>query len=189
MLVETVGVGQVEVEVAGKADTTVVVVNPGWGDSVQANKAGLMEIADVFVDQQGRPRRRRRDPPRPGADARARRRRRLADDESPTAGGRRSSPPWRPTGDGVAELWDAVAQHRHHADGVGAARAPPRRAAARGARRDRRPPARASEPAQLCGEERWRGAHRCGASTRELDPWAAADEMIAPTEAAARSDP
>ena len=48
-LVETVGVGQVEVEVAGKADTTVVVVNPGWGDSVQANKAGLMEIADVFV--------------------------------------------------------------------------------------------------------------------------------------------
>ena len=49
ILVETVGVGQVEVEVAGKADTTVVVVNPGWGDAVQANKAGLMEIADVFV--------------------------------------------------------------------------------------------------------------------------------------------
>src|SRR5437899_3235768 len=46
---ETVGVGQVEVEVAGAADTTVVVVNPGWGDAVQANKAGLMEIADVFV--------------------------------------------------------------------------------------------------------------------------------------------
>jgi len=49
ILVETVGVGQVEVEIAGKADTTVVVVNPGWGDSVQANKAGLMEIADIFV--------------------------------------------------------------------------------------------------------------------------------------------
>ncbi len=49
ILVETVGVGQVEVEVAGKADTTVVVVNPGWGDAVQANKAGLMEVADVFV--------------------------------------------------------------------------------------------------------------------------------------------
>ena len=48
-MVETVGVGQVEVEVAGKADTTVVVVNPGWGDSVQANKAGLMEVADVFA--------------------------------------------------------------------------------------------------------------------------------------------
>ena len=49
IIVETVGVGQVEVEVAGKADTTVVVVNPGWGDSVQAAKAGLMEVADVFA--------------------------------------------------------------------------------------------------------------------------------------------
>ena len=49
ILVETVGVGQVEVEIAGAADTTVVVVNPGWGDGVQANKAGLLEIADVFV--------------------------------------------------------------------------------------------------------------------------------------------
>jgi LAO/AO transport system kinase len=49
ILIETVGVGQVEVEVAAAADTTVVVVNPGWGDSVQANKAGLLEIADLFV--------------------------------------------------------------------------------------------------------------------------------------------
>ncbi|MFP5377129.1 MAG: methylmalonyl Co-A mutase-associated GTPase MeaB, partial [Acidimicrobiia bacterium] len=49
VLVETVGVGQVEVEVAGRADTTVVVVNPGWGDAVQANKAGLLEVADVLV--------------------------------------------------------------------------------------------------------------------------------------------
>lgn len=49
VVIETVGVGQVEIEVASTADTTVVVVNPGWGDSVQANKAGLMEIADVFV--------------------------------------------------------------------------------------------------------------------------------------------
>lgn len=49
VLLETVGVGQVEVEIVGAADTTVVVVNPGWGDAVQANKAGLMEIADIFV--------------------------------------------------------------------------------------------------------------------------------------------
>ncbi|CAA9209117.1 MAG: putative periplasmic protein kinase ArgK and related GTPases of G3E family [uncultured Acidimicrobiales bacterium] len=49
VIIETVGVGQVEVEVAGAADTTVVVVNPGWGDAVQANKAGLLEIADIFV--------------------------------------------------------------------------------------------------------------------------------------------
>jgi GTPase len=49
IVVETVGVGQVEVEVAGAADTTVVVVNPGWGDGVQAAKAGLLEIGDVFA--------------------------------------------------------------------------------------------------------------------------------------------
>ena len=49
VLVETVGVGQVEVEVAESADTTVVVVNPGWGDGVQAAKAGLLEIGDVFA--------------------------------------------------------------------------------------------------------------------------------------------
>ena len=49
ILVETVGVGQVEVAVAGAADTTVVVVTPGWGDGVQASKAGLLEIGDVFV--------------------------------------------------------------------------------------------------------------------------------------------
>jgi LAO/AO transport system kinase len=49
VIVETVGVGQVEVEVASAADTTVVVLTPGWGDSVQANKAGLLEVADIFV--------------------------------------------------------------------------------------------------------------------------------------------
>ncbi|MEM9033520.1 MAG: methylmalonyl Co-A mutase-associated GTPase MeaB [Actinomycetota bacterium] len=59
VLIETVGVGQIEVDIAGEADTTVVVVNPGWGDSVQANKAGLLEIADVFVINKA---------DRPGAD-------------------------------------------------------------------------------------------------------------------------
>ncbi len=49
IIVETVGVGQVEVSIAAAADTTVVVVTPGWGDAVQANKAGLLEVADVFV--------------------------------------------------------------------------------------------------------------------------------------------
>jgi len=47
--VETVGVGQMEVEIASAADTTLVVVNPGWGDAMQANKAGLLEVADIFV--------------------------------------------------------------------------------------------------------------------------------------------
>lgn len=49
ILLETVGVGQAEVEVANAADTTVVVLAPGMGDSVQANKAGILEIADVFA--------------------------------------------------------------------------------------------------------------------------------------------
>ncbi|GAC1313163.1 MAG: methylmalonyl Co-A mutase-associated GTPase MeaB [Acidimicrobiales bacterium] len=49
VLVETVGVGQSEVEIAGSADTTMVVLTPGAGDSVQANKAGLLEVADLFV--------------------------------------------------------------------------------------------------------------------------------------------
>jgi LAO/AO transport system kinase len=49
ILVETVGVGQAEVEIASAADSTVVLVVPGMGDSVQAAKAGLLEVADVLV--------------------------------------------------------------------------------------------------------------------------------------------
>ena len=49
IIIETVGVGQVEVDVASAADPVVVVVTSGWGDAVQANKAGLLEIADLFV--------------------------------------------------------------------------------------------------------------------------------------------
>ena len=49
ILVETVGVGQSEVEVAGLADTTIVLLAPGMGDAVQAAKAGILEIGDVFV--------------------------------------------------------------------------------------------------------------------------------------------
>ena len=78
VIIETVGVGQVEVEVASAADTTVVVVNPGWGDAVQADKAGLLEIADVLVvnkaDRPGPD----DDGARPAPDARALRRTRLA---------------------------------------------------------------------------------------------------------------
>ncbi|HEY2176519.1 MAG TPA: methylmalonyl Co-A mutase-associated GTPase MeaB [Mycobacteriales bacterium] len=49
VLIETVGVGQAEVEVASAADTTLVLVAPGMGDGIQAAKAGILEIADVFV--------------------------------------------------------------------------------------------------------------------------------------------
>jgi LAO/AO transport system kinase len=49
VLIETVGVGQSELDIVEAAETTLVVLNPGWGDEVQAVKAGLMEVADVFV--------------------------------------------------------------------------------------------------------------------------------------------
>lgn len=58
-IIETVGVGQDEIEIAGHADVTVVVLVPGMGDDVQAIKAGIMEIADVFVINKA---------DRPGAD-------------------------------------------------------------------------------------------------------------------------
>jgi LAO/AO transport system kinase len=53
LIVETVGVGQSEVEVMELADVVVLVVGPGWGDSVQADKAGIVEIADLFVVNKG----------------------------------------------------------------------------------------------------------------------------------------
>lgn len=57
LIVETTGVGQVEVDIVSAADTTVLLVAPGWGDAIQASKAGLLEVADVLVvnkaDRQG----------------------------------------------------------------------------------------------------------------------------------------
>jgi LAO/AO transport system kinase len=53
VLVETVGVGQSEVEVMGMVDVVVLVVGPGWGDQIQAEKAGVVEIADVLVVNKG----------------------------------------------------------------------------------------------------------------------------------------
>ena len=117
ILVETVGVGQVEVEVAGKADTTVVVVNPGWGDSVQANKAGLMEVADVFVINKA---------DRTGTEETRRDLEQMLE-LSGAFDGHDDAHSWRPpivatvatTGDGVPELWAAVNAHREHATATG----------------------------------------------------------------------
>ena len=60
IIIETVGIGQSEIEIAGLADTTIVVLVPEGGDDIQTMKAGLMEIADVFVVNKA---------DRPGADA------------------------------------------------------------------------------------------------------------------------
>ena len=110
VLVETVGVGQVELEVAATAEMTIVVVTPGWGDSMQAAKAGLLEIADLFVVNKA---------DRPGA---AEARRDLAQmlDLGVGRGGR-----WRPPivdtvatdGTGVGELFDGIGAFREHLRG------------------------------------------------------------------------
>ena len=110
VLVETVGVGQVEVEIAGAADTTVVVVNPGWGDNVQANKAGLLEIADVFVINKA---------DRKGMEDT---RRDLEDMLTLSDLGE-----WRPPivpaiatkGEGIEELWTQILAHREFAERSG----------------------------------------------------------------------
>jgi len=105
ILVETVGVGQVEVEVAGAADTTVVVVNPGWGDAVQANKAGLLEVADVLVINKA---------DRPGVEETRRDLERMLDLSDGSGWRPPVVPTCAPTGEGVDELWAAVGDHRAH---------------------------------------------------------------------------
>jgi LAO/AO transport system kinase len=116
IVIETVGAGQSEVEIARLAETTVVVEVPDMGDEVQAIKAGLLEIADVIAVNKG---------DRPGADRAARQLRAMLS----TAGGRveRKPPPVMLTtatsGDGVAALADAIEQHRSTAKQPNQARA------------------------------------------------------------------
>jgi LAO/AO transport system kinase len=105
VILETVGVGQMEVDVASATDTTVVVVTPGWGDSMQANKAGLLEVADVFVVNKA---------DRPGAREARRDLEQMLDLSAPSD--------WRPPvvetsaadGTGIDELFGLVAGHRAH---------------------------------------------------------------------------
>jgi LAO/AO transport system kinase len=174
ILVETVGVGQVEVEIAGKADTTVVVVNPGWGDSVQANKAGLMEIADIFVINKA---------DRKGVDETSRDLMQMLDlSDMPHEA-------WRPpiipaigtTGQGVPEIWDAVLEHRAASEASGEL--------------DRRRTFRLREELreiiaqrlgrrarEICTGDRW-DELTDEVVARATDPWTAADEMLAAVDA------
>ena len=174
ILVETVGVGQVEVEIAGKADTTVVVLNPGWGDSVQANKAGLMEIADIFVINKA---------DRKGVEETRR------DVEQMLELSDLAHDAWRPpiiatvgnTGEGVPGLWDAIGEHRAviEANGELVQR---RQFRLREELREivaRRLEQRARE---ICTGERWDTLQQ-GVLDRTIDPWSAADEMLRGVEA------
>ena len=169
VLVETVGVGQVEVEVAGKADTTVVVVNPGWGDSVQANKAGLMEIADVFVINKA---------DRNGVEETRR------DLEQMLELSDLPHDAWRPpivptiasTGDGVAAVWDAINAHRAHAETSGELE---RRRSFRSSEELREIVTnRLRERARdICTGDRW-DQLTVEVVAQTTDPWTAADEML-----------
>jgi LAO/AO transport system kinase len=110
VIVETVGVGQAEVEVAGATDTTLVVVAPGWGDAVQAAKAGILEVADVFAVNKA---------DKDGVNDAVR------DLTMMLRTGEHGE--WIPpvvrtstvTGEGVDELWEAIAKHRAHLEATG----------------------------------------------------------------------
>jgi LAO/AO transport system kinase len=167
IVIETVGVGQVEVEIAGHADTTVVVVNPGWGDSVQTAKAGLMEIADVFVVNKA---------DRPGS----------AETQSDLVGMLELSSRrvWRPpivrtvatTGEGVDELFEAIAAHRSHLEATGDADAR-RRARLREELRGLVAAEMLERASKLCSGQRFETIVD-DVARRARDPYAAADELL-----------
>jgi GTPase len=170
VLVETVGVGQSEVEVASAADTAVVLLAPGMGDGIQAAKAGILEIGDVFVVNKA---------DRDGADATARELNHML-----ALGERREPGDWRPPiiktvaarGEGVPEVVEALEKHRAWLAETG-------RLAAR-----RRARAAAEIEAIALGVLRSRfgslhGDSRLAAladrvAGGELDPFAAADELL-----------
>jgi LAO/AO transport system kinase len=174
VLIETVGVGQVEIEVAGAADTTMVVVNPGWGDAVQAAKAGLLEIADLFVVNKS---------DRDGAAETVRDLEFMLDLSMPPAG----QPHWRPPivktvasrGEGFEELWEAIASHRAHLEADG-------RLAARRTRRIR-DELRAivverlyERAGTVCTGDRF-DELAASVEGREVDPYSAAESLLSET--------
>jgi LAO/AO transport system kinase len=167
VITETVGVGQAEVEVTGVADTTVVVLAPGMGDAIQAAKAGILEIADVFCVNKGD----RQGASRTVAELR----------EFQTLGdtGRAGAPivvTTASSGEGVEDLAAAIDEHRNALvarDGLAQRRTARARLQIRevalGTVRDR--------AAQLTGAA---GLNDLAAAVarRELDPYTAADRLL-----------
>ena len=174
VLVETVGVGQAEVEIASLADTTMVLLAPGMGDGIQAAKAGILEIADIFVVNKA---------DRDGADQVARDLRYMQ-----SLGGRHSEAgAWRPPivktvasrGEGFEELWEAINSHRSFLESDG-------RLAARRRKRTR------EELRSIVVERLYERAGQVCAGpgfdelaarveAREVDPYSAAESLLAET--------
>ena len=166
VVIETVGVGQAEVEITDACDTTLVVVNPGWGDAVQAAKAGLMEIADVFVVNKAE---------RPGAKDAVRELKQMLD---------MSDAEWKPEivetvatkSQGIDELWAAIEKHRAYQDEKGLLEARRRRRVGREIREivaERYRQRLDAECASLLQQLTDRVV------ARDIDPYAAAEELIA----------
>jgi LAO/AO transport system kinase len=167
IIVETVGVGQDEVEIADAADTTVVVLNPGWGDGIQAAKAGILEIGDVFVVNKA---------DRPGvrdtvADLRAM----LALDEQA-----RWTPPVltavASAGEGMDELWEEVQRHRAHLVEGGLLQAR-RRARRRGELETALVAAFRRSARQVLADDDGGGVATL-VESGEMDPWTAAESIL-----------
>jgi len=167
VLVETVGVGQEEVDVIGVADTVCLVTVPGLGDDIQAIKAGILEIADVLVVNKA---------DRPGADETVRdlaQMLSLAKDH-----------PWKPpiirtsarSGEGTRELVDAIEKHRAWSAGSGE-QVRRRRAAARVEVEALLREALLRELAGRVGESRLAAAV-ARVAERSLDPYAAVEELL-----------
>ncbi|MFF7993132.1 methylmalonyl Co-A mutase-associated GTPase MeaB [Kitasatospora xanthocidica] len=171
ILVETVGVGQSEVEVAAQADTTVVLLAPGMGDGIQAAKAGILEIGDLFVVNKA---------DRDGADATARELNHMLG-----LGEAREAGDWRPPivktvaarGEGVDEVVEALEKHRAWLEEHGELAVRRRRRAAEEIEAIALAELRA-RIGDLRGDRHLAAlAERVAAG--ELDPYGAADELVA----------
>ncbi|MER7950847.1 methylmalonyl Co-A mutase-associated GTPase MeaB [Streptomyces sp. NPDC096079] len=171
ILVETVGVGQSEVEIASQADTSVVLLAPGMGDGIQAAKAGILEIGDLYVVNKA---------DRDGADATARELNHMLG-----LGEARAAGDWRPPivktvaarGEGIDEVVEALEKHRAWMEehGVLAER---RRARAAREVETIAVTALRERIGDLHGDRRLDAlAERITAGA--LDPYAASDELVA----------
>ncbi len=170
VLVETVGVGQSEVEIAAQADTSVVLLAPGMGDGIQAAKAGILEIGDLYVVNKA---------DRDGADATARELNHMLG-----LGEARAAGDWRPPivktvaakGVGVDDLVDALEKHRGWMEERGVLA---ERRVARAAREVETIAVTAlrSRIADLSGDART-GALAAQVVGGELSPYAAADVLL-----------